>query len=171
VLAQERQVHAYNKSRCPVENIEEGDYVLVNPHSLELVDVQGTGRKLVQRTIGPLEVMEKINPVVYHLRLPDSYSMHPVFNLEHLHKYHMSKEELREWTKLSDTREYLKASEEYVVEAILGHVVHSQKDGNQRMFRVRWEGYGPADDTWVSERDLRNVPALKQEYLQFHKLT
>jgi hypothetical protein len=36
--------------------------------------------------------------------------------------------------KLPDTREYLKASEEYVVEAILGHVICSRKDGNQRMF-------------------------------------
>jgi hypothetical protein len=154
-----------------VESIEEGDYVLVNPHSLELVDVQGTGRKLVQRTISPFEVMERINPVVYRLRLPDNYPMHPVFNLEHLCKYHMSKEELGERTKLPDTREYLKASEEYAVEAILGHVVRPRKNGNQRMFRVRWEGYGPADDTWVSERDLRNVPALKQEYLQLHQLT
>jgi hypothetical protein len=83
----------------------------------------------------------------------------------------MSKEELGERTKLPDTREYLKASEEYAVEAILGHVVCLKKNGNQRMFRVCWEGYGPADDTWVSERDLRNAPALKREYLQLHKLT
>jgi signal peptidase I len=171
VLAQERQARAYNKSRRPVESIKEGDYVLVNPHSLELVDVQGTGRKLVQRTIGPFEVMERINPDVYRLRLPDNYSMHPVFNLEHLHKYHMSKEELGERTKLPDTREYLKTSEEYAVEAILGHVVPPRKNGNLGMFWVRWEGYGPADDTWVSERDLRNAPALKREYLQLHKLT
>jgi hypothetical protein len=105
-----------------VESIEEGDYVLVNPHLLELVDVQGTSHKLVQRTIGPFEVMERINPVVYRLRLPDNYPMHPVFDLEHLCKCHMSKEELGKWTKLPDTREYLKASEEYVVEAILRHV-------------------------------------------------
>jgi hypothetical protein len=50
------------------------------------------------------------------------------------------KEELGKRTKLPDTQEYLKASEEYVVEAILGHAVHPRKDGNQRMFRIRWEG-------------------------------
>jgi hypothetical protein len=125
-----------------VESIEEGDYVLVNPHSLELVDVQGTGRKLVQHTIGLFEVMEKINPVVYCLRLLNTYSMHPLFNLEHLCKYHMPQEELGNRTKLPDTREYLKVSEEYVVEAILGHAVCRRKDGSQRMFRIRWEGYG-----------------------------
>lgn len=97
--------------------------------------------------------------------------MHPVFNLEHLHKYHMSREELGERTKLPDTQEYLKASEEYVVEAILGHVVCARKDGIQRMFRVHWEGYGPTEDTWVSKRDLQNMPVMKREYLQLHKLT
>jgi hypothetical protein len=78
----------------------------------------------------------------------------------------MSREELGERTKLPDTREYLKASEEYMVEAIFGHAVRPRKDGNQRMFRICWEGYGPADDIWVSKRDLRNALALKREYLR-----
>ncbi|KAF7342678.1 Integrase catalytic domain-containing protein [Mycena sanguinolenta] len=170
VLAQERQAKAYNKGRRSVDKIEEGDFVLVNPHLLELVDVQGTGKKLVQRTIGPFEVLEKINPVVYRLRLPDTYPMHPVVNLEHLRKYHTSKPEFGERTKLPETHDYI-ASQEYVVEAIIGHMIKPRKNGNQRFFRVRWEGYGPADDTWVSERDLRNAPALKREYLQLHRLT
>jgi hypothetical protein len=134
------------------------------------VDVKGTGRKLIQRTIGPFEVLEKINPVVYRLHLPDTYPMHPVFNLEHLHKYHVSKEELGERMVLPETCDYLAASEEYVVEAIIGHAIKPRKDGNQRMFWVCWEGYGPADNTWVSERDLWNAPAIKQEYLRLHRL-
>ena len=40
--AQARQVHAYNAGHHK-EEFEEGDEVLLNPHSLELVDVQGTG--------------------------------------------------------------------------------------------------------------------------------
>jgi hypothetical protein len=45
--AQARQTRAYNAKRCE-EIFEEGDEVLLNPHSLELVDVQGTGWKLLQ---------------------------------------------------------------------------------------------------------------------------
>jgi hypothetical protein len=134
VLAQERQARAYNKGRRPVESIEEGDFVLVNPHSLELVDVKGTGHKLIQRTIGPFEVMEKINLVMYRLRLPDTYPMHPIFNLEHLRKYHISRKELGERTVLPETRDYMAASEEYVVEAIIGHTTKPRKNGSQRMF-------------------------------------
>lgn len=90
VITQEQQAKAFNKYRCPVEEILPGDQVLVNPHTLKIVEVEGTGRKLVQRMIGPFEVMERINPNMYRLRLPDSYPMHPVTNIEHLRKYRPS---------------------------------------------------------------------------------
>lgn len=138
--------------------------MLVNPHTLKLVDVEGTGKKLVQRAIGPFEVLERINPMVYRLRLPDIYPMHPVFNLEHLKKYHPSPLEFSEHTILPSTRDIL-ASPEYEVEAILGHRLSNRKSGNRRMYLVRWAGYGPEDDSWVSEYDLRNAPELKREYL------
>ncbi|KAJ6496481.1 hypothetical protein C8R47DRAFT_1212798 [Mycena vitilis] len=80
--------------------------------------------------------MERINPMVYRIRLPDNYPMHPVLNLEHLRKYHVSPPEFGERTKLPDTRDYLQPTEEYVVEAILGHAIKPRKDGNQRMFRT-----------------------------------
>lgn len=164
VLAQQRQAKAFNKNRRPVEEIIPGDFVLVNPHTLKLVEVEGTGRKLVQRMIGPFEVMERINPNVYRLRLPDSYPMHPVINIEHLKKYKLSPEEFPDRTTLPPTRDFL-PSEEYEVEAILGHKLAGKKKGNRRMFRVRWAGYGPEADSWVSEADLRNSPELKREYL------
>ncbi|KAG6917886.1 hypothetical protein DXG01_000495 [Tephrocybe rancida] len=73
-LAQERQARAYNKGRRPIVEFEEGDWALVNPHTLELVDVKGTGRKLVQQNIGPFEVLEKVNPM---LTLLDPAQMSP----------------------------------------------------------------------------------------------
>ena len=164
-LAQDRQAKAYDKKRRPVQEMTVGDYALVNPHSLELVDVEGTGKKLVQRMIGPFEVVEKINSQVYRLRLPDTYSMHPVFNIEHLKKYMPSPTEFGNRTELPSTRD-LKASEEYEVEAILGHRLVGKKRANRRMFLVRWKGYGPADDTWVTEYDLRNAAQLRRSYLR-----
>ena len=169
VLAQERQAKAFNKGRRPVDQIEVGDQVLINPHTLKLVDVAGTGKKLVQRTIGPFEVMERINPVVYRLRLPDTYPMHPIFNIAHLKKYRPSPPHFGERSTLPSTREFL-ASPEYEVEAILGHRLASRKNGNRRMYLVRWAGYGPTDDSWISEYDLRNAPELKREYLALNHL-
>ena len=74
-------------------------------------------------------MLEKINPVVYRLRLPDKYPMHPVFNLEHLRLYRPSDPEMVDRATLPDTRDYLNASEEY---AILGHATRPRKKGNQR---------------------------------------
>ncbi|KJA22876.1 hypothetical protein HYPSUDRAFT_122059, partial [Hypholoma sublateritium FD-334 SS-4] len=54
---------------------------------------------------------------------------------------------------------------EYEVEAILGHKLSARSTGNRRMYLVRWAGYGPTDDSWISEYDLRNAPELKREYL------
>lgn len=81
MLAQEKQAQAYNKGQQVEDRIEVGNQVLINPHTLKLVDTEGTSKRLVQRAIGPFEVLKKINPVVYHVRLPDSYPMHPVFNI------------------------------------------------------------------------------------------
>ena len=47
-LAQSRQAKHHNQGHHS-EEFEEGNEVLVNPHSLELVEVKGAGRKLVQR--------------------------------------------------------------------------------------------------------------------------
>ncbi|KAJ7868932.1 hypothetical protein B0H14DRAFT_3440957 [Mycena olivaceomarginata] len=52
-LAQEHQVRAHNKHRHPVEEIQPGDLVTINPHTLKLVDGTGLGVKLVQKPIGP----------------------------------------------------------------------------------------------------------------------
>ena len=56
--------------RHKVVTYKEGDLVLLNPHKLNLLDVQGTGRKLMPQRIGPFEIIEVINDNAYRLRLP-----------------------------------------------------------------------------------------------------
>jgi hypothetical protein len=170
VLAQERQAKAYNKGQHEVQELKPGDLALVNPHMLKLVDVEGTGRKLVQHTIGPFEVMEQINPLVYHLRLPDNYPMHPVFNLSHLRKYTQSDPIFGDQVILPPTRDLLNASDEYEVEAILGHRITKRKNGNRRMYLVRWRGFDLSEDSWISEYALHNAPELCRKYLSLKRL-
>lgn len=57
--AQTKQAESYNKGRKALE-FEVGDYVLVNPHSLEWVESSGEGKKLVQRWIGPFHPLVKV---------------------------------------------------------------------------------------------------------------
>jgi hypothetical protein len=124
VQAQVRQAKVYNQKRHN-EEFEEGDKVLVNPHSLELVDIQGMGRKLVQRQIRPFTISEKINPVVYCLHLLPEYKMHLIINIQHLTKYHRDVQDEGR-AKLPELRELL-IEEEYEVERVVGHRYNPQK--------------------------------------------
>jgi Chromo (CHRromatin Organisation MOdifier) domain len=159
VWAQARQVKAYDSWRCE-EEFKEGDKVLVNPHSLELINTQGTGRKLVQWHISPFQISKKINPVVYHVNIPPEYKMHPIINIQHLAKYHCDKLS-NEWMKLPKLRELAK-EEEYEVERIIGH--HYNWSKRRREYLVRWKGYGPEHDTFEPEMSLWNAFSCLREY-------
>lgn len=159
--AQTKQADSYNKGRRLLD-FPVGSLVLLNPHSLEWKEAHGEGAKLVQRWIGPFEVTEKINPKVYRLRLDDRYPGSPVVNVEHLKRYAPSPEEFGERKILGDTRTTKPETEEYEVEDIVGHRI--QKRTGKYQFLVRWKGYNPHHDSWVSERDLRNAPEILRKY-------
>ena len=38
----------------------------------------------------PFEIIKKINPISYQLKMPASYGIHPVLNIAHLDKYQTS---------------------------------------------------------------------------------
>ncbi|KAA1478215.1 hypothetical protein DENSPDRAFT_751240, partial [Dentipellis sp. KUC8613] len=84
-----------------------------------------------------------------------------VFNIEHLRKYRPSPPEFGVRTVLPDTRPHKMASEEYQVERVIKH--RFDRSGQAR-FLVRWEGYSPLYDSWLTARDLRNAPARLFEY-------
>ena len=72
--------------------------VLINPHSpLLLKSEKGQEKKLLMKYDGPFEVMKKLNPVSYRLRMPASYGIHLVLNIAHLEKYQTSPAEFGVW--------------------------------------------------------------------------
>ena len=165
-VAQDKQAVQYNKSRRPVPELKKGSRVLVNPHSLEWVDSKGSGAKLKQRWIGPFEVIQRINPKVYRLRMSDQYPGLPVFNIEHLKPYKESDEKWGEHTLMRESRRIKPATEEYSMEAIVGH--RRKRRGMEWL--VRWEGYGPQFDMWEPTAFLKNAPLVLNEYKRAHGL-
>lgn len=163
--AQAKQAQSYNKGRRVAE-FEIGSQVLVNPHSLEWIESKGEGAKLVQRWIGPFEVTERVNPKVYRLRMSDKYPGSPVFNVDHLKKYAPSPEEFGERDAMPETRITRRESEEYEVDFLVGHKYDKQT--RKYRFLVRWKGYNPHFDSWVTERDLKNAPSILREYKAKH---
>jgi hypothetical protein len=134
----DRQAYQFNKS----PKLKVGDEVLINLHSLELVDVKGHSCKLIQRKIGPFEIIEVMNPTTYKIWLPDSYPMHNVVNIQHLTQYHRNSNPSQ--LILANPRDSLKSLEEYEVKRI----IDKQKRKGKLHYRVRWKGYNAEDDTW-----------------------
>ena len=164
--AQEEQSAQYNKGRKPVPDFRKGDRVLVNPHSLDWIDAKGNGAKLKQCWIGPFEITQRINRKVFRLRMSDKYPGFPVFNIEHLKKYEESGPEWGEHTRMPESRRKQVESNEFEVEAIVGH----RRKRNALQFLVRWSGYGPQFDTWEPQQGLKNASIVLNEYKRKHNL-
>ncbi|QRW01036.1 Transposon Tf2-1 polyprotein [Ceratobasidium sp. AG-Ba] len=159
-IAQTYQEKSYNKGQNFVQ-FHEGDQVLINLKTLELQ--KGKGRKLNQVYDGPFEVMEQISPVTYRLRLPEEYSMHPVINIAHLEKYSRSEEYgKRAYKPLQRGLE--EDNDVYEVEKIVDE--GWQKKGRRKIhiYRIRWVGYGPEEDKWITAGKLRNAPDVLKDW-------
>ncbi|QRV94990.1 Retrovirus-related Pol polyprotein from transposon [Ceratobasidium sp. AG-Ba] len=159
-IAQVYQEKSYNKGRNFVQ-FHEGDQVMINLKTLELQ--KRKGRKLNQIYDGPFEVMEQLSPVTYRLRLPEEYSMHPVFNIAHLEKYSRSEEYgKRAYKPLQRGLE--EDNDVYEVEKIVDE--GWQKKGRRKVhiYRIRWVGYGPEEDQWITANKLRNAPDVLKDW-------
>ena len=65
LFSQAAQQRNYNQNHLSIK-FEEGDWVLINPHSLKMLrHKRGLGKKLQVKYDGPFEVLEKISPITY----------------------------------------------------------------------------------------------------------
>jgi hypothetical protein len=119
LLAQVFQKRAYNNGRLTTE-FEEGDMVVLNPHSLGLLkNEKGRGKKLHMKYDGPFEVIRKLSPVTYQLRLPVSYGIHPILNIAHLEAYERSPPEFGSRPTKSLNRDDFDVTPEVDIQSII----------------------------------------------------
>ncbi|KAG8913502.1 hypothetical protein FRC01_004506, partial [Tulasnella sp. 417] len=169
-VAQAFQERSYNKGRLDFE-FEEGDQVLINPHSMNLLRAEkGKGKKLLAKYDGPFEVLTKLSPVTYRLRLPASYKIHPIINIAHLQPYRESPKEFRIRSKKRLNREDFEELAEYEVERIIDErwedlpARKGRKARRTKRYLTRFVGYGSESDEWLTAQDLRNAPLIFQEW-------
>jgi len=159
LLGQHFQQRAYNRGRLSFE-FEEGDMVLINPHSLSLLKSEkGRGRKLLMKYDGPFEIMKKLSPVSYRLRMPASYGIHPVLNIAHLEKYQASPTEFGVRPRKSLNREDFDELPEYEVDKIVAERRKKGRNGKRILqYLTRFKGYSEEFDEWLTENQLKNAP-------------
>lgn len=152
---------AYNRGRLVTE-FQTGDKVLINPHNLGLLrQERGRGKKLLMKYDGPFEILRKLSPVTYQLRMPESYGMHPILNIAHLEKYNISPSEFGERETKHLNRADFEQLQEFEVEKIVSERRKRTRNGRHiRQYLTRFKGYTDDWDEWLNAGQLRNAPEV-----------
>ena len=162
-VAQAHQQESYNKGRDFTE-FHPGDLVLISPHSLNLLRKdKGKGRKLLMRYDGPFEVMEKVSDVAYRIRLPASYGIHPVINIAHLESYHSDNDYSDRPKRHLNRKDFIEAPE-FEVDQIIDQKWIKKGKRRLKKYKVRFIGYGPEWDEWLTRQALTNAPDKIKEW-------
>jgi len=158
--AQKKQVRFADEHRRDV-TYQVGDFVLLNSRNITLdVESRRPSKKLQSRYIGPFEIIEKMSPVNYKLKLPDTMKIHPVFHVSLLQKYLKNTEEFPNRQIPPPPVEQVEGQEEYEVEKVLDHRVRYGKDE----YLIKWKGYANHDATWEPVEHLQNAQEAIQDF-------
>ena len=141
-----------NKSRRHIE-FSVGDKVLVNAKQLsDDYERNRESRKLNVRWLGPYEIIQKISPVAYKLKLPTNSKAHNAFHVSTLKPYFEQDDELDRPEAVIEDR--------YEVDYIITDRIHKKK----KQYLVKWAGYSEAESTWINKEDID--PEITTQYNQ-----
>ena len=138
------------------EQLSVGEYVLLSTKFLRLFHV---GRKkLLNKYLGPFEILSRKGVVAYDLRLPASMSrMFSVFHVSLLKRYKDGNRGSAPPPAVLDDGEV-----ECEIEKILAH--RDTKTG-RRSYYVQWRGLPPEENEWLTASKLKNATDVVQNYL------
>ncbi|GKD38175.1 putative reverse transcriptase domain-containing protein [Tanacetum coccineum] len=150
--ARDRQKSYTNKRRKLLE-FEVGDRVLLRVSPWKGVVRFGKKGKLASRYVGPFEILERIGPVAYRLRLPEELSsVHETFHVSNLKKWladanlHVPLDEI----KIDKTLHFVDEPVE-----IIDREVRSLKRSKISLVKVRWNSKRGPEFTWEHEDQMR----------------
>lgn len=116
--------------------------------------------KLSSRYFGPFDVVERVGETAYRLKLPLSYRMHDVINIQHL-----KKAPLDEFNRTSPPAPLLAVDqdegwEEYEVE----RVIDRRNRHGKVQYLAKFKDYPVSDSIWYDEKDSESFRELVTEY-------
>ncbi|GAU49705.1 hypothetical protein TSUD_182030 [Trifolium subterraneum] len=113
--------------------------------------------KLGKRYYGPFQIIERIGPVAYKLKLPEESRIHPVFHCSILKPFHGEVEQLNTPIIIPD--------QERIPDLPLAII--STRHGIEPECRlevlVQWEGLSPDDTTWEDWEHLKSKYHLEDK--------
>ncbi|KAF8684327.1 hypothetical protein RHS04_01435 [Rhizoctonia solani] len=121
------------------------------------INLKTLSPKLSEQRLGPFRVSEKISDRAYRLELPQTMRIHNVFYVGLLSK--VKKDDKRAF-KNCPPPVTVDGEEEYEVEGI----TDMEERNGKWFFRVKWKGYGPEENTWEPQENLKNAGKILKKY-------
>ena len=134
-----------------------GDRVLL---STRYIRFRNCPQKLQRRFVGPFEIIRKMSRAAYELKLPDAWSIHPVFHVSLLKPWRESI-----WSSPVDLQPAdiePETRQTYTVERILRWRKVQMGRRRVREFLVTWHGYPLEEAMWIPEQNFPYPQELKQ---------
>ena len=149
----------YANSKRRHVSYEVGDFVLLSSKNLALKS-DGV-KKLAHRYFGPFEILRKVGPLAYELKIPASMKVHDVFHVSLLKIYkHKDGAITVPPPALLPT-----GGIEFEINSIKAHKL----ENGVFHFLIEWKD--DDSDTWLEESELSNCKDLLLAYAQSHNLT
>ncbi|GKD87263.1 putative reverse transcriptase domain-containing protein [Tanacetum coccineum] len=150
--ARDRQ-KSYADNRRKLLEFEVGDQVLLKVSFWKGVIHFGKKGKLAPRYVGPFEILERVGPIAYRLRLPEEWSsVHNTFHVSSLKKclvdtnLHVPLDEI----KVDKTLHFVEEPVE-----IMDREVKSLKRSKISIVKVRWKSKCGPEFTWEREDHMK----------------
>ena len=154
--AQDLQAKHYNKKRTD-QSYAVGDKVLLSGKNLRTLR---PSRKLSSKYLGPFEILSRKGKAAYTLALPASMSRtHPTFHVSLLEPYFSRAGAQPEVVPEMD-EDGTEADSHYEIEEIVDHKTQS----GTTLYRIKWLGYGPEENSWLAADELDNAETTVNEY-------
>ncbi|GJR65053.1 putative reverse transcriptase domain-containing protein [Tanacetum coccineum] len=151
--ARDRQKSYADNRRKPLE-FEVGDRVLLKVSPWKGVIHFGKRGKLAPRYVGPFEILERIGPVAYRLRLPEELSsVHDTFHVSNLKKC-LADANLQVPLNEIKIDKTLRFVEEPV--KIMDREIRSLKRSKISLVKVRWNSKRGPEFTWEREDHMKS---------------
>ena len=146
-------------SRRGFKSFTKGDKVWLEARNLKRLIINP---KFAPKREGPFTITKVLSPIVYQLRLPKTWKIHPVFHASLLSPY--CENEVHGKNFPTPPPDLIDGEEEYEIEKIIHHCGTL----STRSFLIRWKGYLAKEDSWVPERDLKNAKSTLAAYKKLH---